>query len=152
MPPQRYWMSTAKLRGYARAGLKLEEIAERNEKETGWRPDKSTVSKKLRDIGEDARHASRSDLTPWKIRPEHVNSRFRVMLQAESRRRTGAELSDTDRKAINLLEDLIMGRGTPLVVGYHPEIGFYLTDRNDSDQDIIRVSHADHQAHALQTA
>lgn len=131
-------MSTAKLRAYARSGRTLDEIATLNEQETGWRPTRSTVSKKLLTMGEEPRHVARRDLVPWAIRPEHSTSRFRLMLQAESRRRAGAQLSNTDRKYVDLLDDLLMGRGTPLVVAYHHEIGFYLTDRTEDDRDIIR--------------
>jgi hypothetical protein len=66
---------------------------------------------------------------------------MRHMLQAESRNRqlpTGEELSDSDKVLVSLLHDLLFGRGTFLVVGYHPHIGFYLTDRDDDDEDIIR--------------
>lgn len=132
-------MSTSKLRAYARAGRTLDEIADLNEKDTGWRPSRSTVSKKLTAIGEEPRHVSRRDLLPWDIRPEHSGSRFRMMLQAESRRRSGVQLSRTDAKYVDQLDDLLMGRGTPLVVCYDPVIGFYLSDRTEDDQDIIRA-------------
>jgi hypothetical protein len=136
--PDRVWMATAKLRAYARSGRTLDEIATLNEQETGWRPTRSTVSKKLLAMGEEPRHVARRDLVPWDLRPEHSTSRFRLMLQAESRRRAGMPLSNTDRKYVDLLDDLLMGRGTPLVVGYNPEIGFYLADRTEDDRDIIR--------------
>lgn len=140
---ERVWMATAKLRAYANSGRTLEEIAELNAADTGWKPDRSTVSKKLLAMGVEPRYGRRSDLIPWKIRPEHIESRFRYMLEAESRRRQRGRVREADRKAANLLNDLLFGRGTALVVGYHPEIGFYLTDRLDSDQDIIRAPHDD---------
>ena len=113
-------MATAKLRALSRSGRTLDEIATMNEKDTGWRPTRSTVSKKLLTLGEEPRHASRRDLLPWSIQPEHNSSRFRLMLQSESRRRAEMELSRTDQKNVDLLDDLLLGRGTPLVVGYHP--------------------------------
>lgn len=143
MARERIWMSTGKLRAYARAGRTLDEIAELNERDTGWRPSRSTVSKKLYALGEEPRHVSRRDLIPWNIRPEHVNSRFRLMLQAESRRRAGYELSNTDSKYVDQLDELLMGRGTPLVIGYSEKIGFFLTDRKETDRDIIREYTAD---------
>lgn len=139
MASERVWMSTAKLRAYARAGRTLDEIAEINGRETGWTPSRSGVSKKLAAMGEEPRHQSRKDLIPWDVKPEHSRSRFRLMLQAESRRRSGLKLSNTDRKYVNLLDDILMGRGVPLVIGYHRDVGFYVTDRTDSDQDIIRM-------------
>lgn len=148
---ERIWMSTARLRAYARAGRTLDEIAELNARETGWEPSRSTVSKKLAAMGEEPRHLSRRDLVPWNIRPEHQGSRFRLMLQAESRRRAGQTLSRTDRKYVNLLDDLLMGRGVPLVVGYNPDTGFYLTDRTESDQDIIRLGNAPARSAELQS-
>ena len=143
MARDRVWMSTAKLRAYARSGRTLDEIAALNEGDTGWRPTRSTVSKKLAAIGEEPRHVSRRDLVPWDVKPEHANSRFRLMLQAESRRRSGLPLSKTDTKYVDQLDDLIMGRGTPLVVCYTPAIGFYLADRCESDRDIIRAPETD---------
>jgi hypothetical protein len=61
------------------------------------------------------------------------------MLQAESRARQGVELSDTDRKLTALLHERLFGRGKLMVVGYHPEVGFYLTPLTDDDEDIIRT-------------
>jgi hypothetical protein len=61
------------------------------------------------------------------------------MLQAESRKRQGRELSDSDKVLVSLLHDLLFGRGRFLVVGYDPVIGFYLSDRTDDDADIVRV-------------
>lgn len=136
---ERVWMATAKLRAYARSGRTLEEIAELNAVDTGWKPERSTVSKKLLAIGEEPRYGRRTDLVPWRIAPKHIESRFRYMLEAESRRRTGKTLRPADKKAADLLNDLLFGRGTPLVVGYCHEHGFYLTDRSDEDQDIIRA-------------
>ena len=41
------WISAAKLRALYSAGLTLDEIASANERAEGWRPTRSTVSKKL---------------------------------------------------------------------------------------------------------
>src|SRR5215469_5867683 len=118
-------MATTKLRALARSGRTLDEIAKENEVDTGFRPTRSTVSKKLITIGEEPRHRSRRDLMPWYVRQEHRSSRFRAMLQAESRRRAWNDLSATDQKLVSMLDDLLMGRGVSLVVGYHQAIGFY---------------------------
>jgi hypothetical protein len=131
-------MATAKLRALARAGKTLDEIAEINGRETGWIPDTSTVSKKLNAMGEEPRK-HRGELIPWHIRPEHVESKLRYMLSAESRRREGRELRRQDQCAARALDDLLFGRGIQLVVGYDPALGFYLTDRTEQDTDIIRV-------------
>jgi 2-aminoadipate transaminase len=131
-----------------RRGWTLDELALENERLTGCKPSRTAVSVRLRDAGVMLQRGSRRDLLPWDIRPEHRHSRFRVMLSAESKRRemeaTGDDTgwSDAYDKAIDLLYDLLYGRGTKLVVGYHPEIGFYLTDRLPSDTDIIRAPHA----------
>jgi hypothetical protein len=68
------------------------------------------------------------------------------MLQAESRRRQqeareqqGEPLSDAYRKWSNRLTCVLDGGGTPMVVGYDRRIGLYLTNRIDSDADIIRA-------------
>ena len=136
-------ISDAALRSWARSGMRLKDIQRKIHETTGWSPDISTISKWLKDMGEEPRHKSRKEFMPWPdIQPEHKNSRFRIMLQAAERRDKGLPLSDTDTKAVNLLDDLRMGRGTPLVVGYHPEVGFYLADATEAEVQkgaIIRV-------------
>ena len=138
MTTQRYWMPTSKLKALAKAGWLYGEIADENERVTGWRPDRGTVSRRLQQLGVSRRHGSRRDLLPWHIMPEHNNSRWRAMLQAESRHRAGENLSSTAQKNRAMLNDILFGRGTPLVVGYDPAIGFYLVDKTDDDKDIIR--------------
>lgn len=134
------WLPAPRLRSLAEAGRTYDEIATLNESETGWRPTRGTVSRKLERLGVKPRNLTHTDLVPWAIQPDHQDARLRYMLRAESRARAGHKLSDTDRKARDLLTDLLAGRGTPLVVGYHPEVGFYLTEKLASDKDIIRVS------------
>ena len=123
--------------------MRLKDIQRKIHETTGWSPDISTISKWLKDMGEEPRHKPRKDFMPWTdIQPEHKSSRFRIMLQAAERRERGMDLSDTDTKAVNLLDDLRMGRGTPLVVGYHPEVGFYLADATEAEVQsgaIIRI-------------
>ena len=140
MATQRYWMDTRKLRALAAAGWLYEEIAEENERVTGWKPNRATVSRRLAALGIERRHGNRRDLVPWDVRPEHNSSRFRGMLQAESRHRAGQSMSKTDTKLRSMLKDILFGRGIPLVIGYDPEIGFYLTDRTEQDTDIIRYT------------
>lgn len=132
-------MATAKLRALFSAGLTYDEIAEANERSEGWKPTRSGVAKKLERMGFPPRHLSHIDLVPWDVRPEHNQERLRYMLQAESRKRQGAELSEPDLVLVSMLHDLLFGRGKLLVVGYHPDIGFYLADRSDEDADIIRA-------------
>ena len=136
-------MSTAKLRALFSSGLTYEEIAEANERSTGWRPTRAGVAKKFERLGFPPRNAHHDDLIPWKIAPEHNKDRIRYMLQAEGRKRQGRELSDSDRVLVSLLHDLLFGRGRFLVVGYDREIGFYLVDRTDSDEDIVRAPKED---------
>ena len=126
-------ISDAALRSWARSGMRLKDIQRKIYETTGWSPDISTISKWLKDMGEEPRHKTRREFMPWDIRPEHKSSRFRIMLQAAERREKGLDLSETDTKALNLLDDMRMGRGTTLVVGYHPEVGFYLTDATDNE-------------------
>jgi len=141
------WMTTTKLRALVNADRTYDEIAEANERSEGWRPSRSGVKRKLEALGFEPRKKSHVDLVPWRpLRPEHADAELRHMLQAESRRRQlapGEQMSETDRKLVSLLNDLLFGRGRPKVVGYHPEVGFYLADREESDQDIIRHPRAD---------
>lgn len=131
-------MSTAKLRALFNAGLTYDEIAEVNERSEGWRPTRSGVVRKFERLGFPPRNASHSSLIPWRIAQEHNHARIYYMLQAESRKRQGLELSETDRVLVSMLHDLLFGRGRFLVVGYDRNIGFYLADRTDDDDDIIR--------------
>lgn len=134
------WMTTAKLRALFNAGLTYDEIAEANERSEGWRPNRATVKRKYEAMGMPPRKASHRDLIPWTgLEPEHKDSVLRHMLQAESRYRQGKKLSDTDRKLTSRLHELLFGRGTLMVVGYDPRIGFYTAPREDSDEDIIRT-------------
>lgn len=138
MPSPGRWMATAKLRALFRAGVEYEDIAGINEKNTGWRPHKSVVSRKRDAMGEPPRRLRHDDLIPWRIRPEHNNAEMRHMLQAESRRRAGQPQSDKDKILTSLLYNRLFDRGRQMVVGYHPDLGFYTIDRADDDTDIIR--------------
>jgi hypothetical protein len=132
------WMTETKLRALFARGLTYDEVAAVNERSEGWKPSRSAVKRKYEAMGMPPRRASHRDLLPWKIKPEHNQSRLRYMLQAESRARAGAELSDKDRILVGLLHDMLSGRGSLLVVGYDESLGFYLADRDDDDEDIIR--------------
>jgi hypothetical protein len=138
-PPGGRWMTETKLRALFSAGLTYDEIAEANERSEGWKPSRSAVKRKYETIGMPPRHASHRDLLPWRLRPEHADALFRHMLQAESRARSGRNLSDTDRKLTARLHEMLFGRGKLMVVGYHPDVGFYLTERTDDDLGIIRA-------------
>lgn len=135
----RRWMADAKLRALFNSGLTYDEIAEINERSEGWRPSRSGVLRKYERMGMPPRRQSNKDLIPWTISPEHNQDRLRYMLQAESRARRGGEVSETDRKLVSMLHDLLFGRGKLMVVGYHEQVGFYLTERADDDKDIIRA-------------
>ena len=138
------WMTSAKLRALFSSNLTYDEIAAINGRSEGWTPSRAAVMRKREALGVTERRASHRDLLPWKIQPEHNSSEFRHMLQAESRARKGAKLSDTDRKLTALLHERLFGRGKLMVVGYHKDIGFYLIEREDCDEDIIRAPRADH--------
>ena len=132
------WMTETKLRALFNAGLTYDEIAQVNERSEGWRPSRSAVKRKYDAMGEPARRSTHLDLLPWKVKPEHQSDLLRHMLGAESRARQHVDLSETDRKLVNRLNELLFGRGKLMVVGYHAEIGFYLVERQDWDEDIIR--------------
>jgi hypothetical protein len=36
------------------------------------------------------------------------------------------------------MHELLFGRGKLMVIGYHKDVGFYLAEREDEDEDIIR--------------
>jgi hypothetical protein len=131
MPPE-------KLLELAAAGLSYDQIADENKAREGWRPSKSAVKRKLEALGAAPRNMSHRDLLPWRIAPEHGDSLLRHMLQAESRMRQGAELSETDRSLVTGLHRILGRRSIPLVVGYDRAIGFYLVLRDECDDDIIR--------------
>lgn len=131
-------MTSAKLRALFSAGLTYDEIAEVNERSEGWKPSRSAVLRKYQDLGMPPRRASHQDLLPWRIALEHESSLVRHMLEAESRSRQHRALSPTDKKLVARLHETLFGRGTLMVVDYHPETGFSFALREDSDTDIVR--------------
>lgn len=133
------WMTSQKLRALFESGLTYDEIADVNERSEGWKPSRAAVKRKYEALGMPPRRASHRDLLPWRIAPEHNDSIFRYMLQAESRSRQHKELSVTDRKLTSRLHELLFGRGKLMVVDYHPDLGFVLREREDEDEDIIRM-------------
>lgn len=132
------WMPAHKLRELFEAGLTDAEVAEANLRATDWRPHNTSVFYKRRDMGYGGRNASHADLLPWQISAEHSGHRYRYMLMAESRKRQGLPLSRRDQSELSLMHELLFGRGVNLVIGYDARIGWYLSDRLDSDRDIIR--------------
>lgn len=121
-------------------GLSLDEIADANERAEGWHPSRSAVSRRLDAIGVPPRRLHHGDLIPWRMRPEHNDHRYRHMLQAESRYRAdpGKRPSPSDQRWRSLLSALLYGRGPAQVIGYDPKIGYYTTDRLETNDDIIR--------------
>lgn len=132
-------VSDAALRGWHRSGLRLSDIQRKIFESTGWKPDISTISKWLKDMGEEPRRKSRKEFLPWTVQPEHRDNRWRIMLEAAGRRAAGQDLSETDQKAVNLLDDYLFGRGIRQVVGYHPEIGFYRADATPEEIEQGRI-------------
>ena len=139
MTTSRYWLPVARLRALARAGHTLEEVALANELATGWKPSRPTVSKKLAEIGEPPRYGSRKDLIPWTLQKGHETSRYRFWLAAESKRRAGLKLTPSDERAIDLMYNVLNGRGAEMVIAYCEHHGLYLDLKRDDDTDIIRV-------------
>lgn len=137
-------MSTAKLRALFAAGLTYDEVAEANFRSEGWRPDRSVVKRKYEAMGMPPRNPSHRDLLPWRIKPEHNDSIYRHMLQAESRKRQHRQLSDSDRRLLDRMQEELYGRGQIKVIGYHPDVGFFTARREDWDEDIVRDPKADH--------
>lgn len=133
------WMSTDELLKLFELGLTFDEIGDINKRKTGWKPTRSTVSVKYKDLGQPPRRTRHIDLIPWTVRPEHHGDRLRHYLRAESKKRAGRKLTPDEQSAVNVLHQLLFGRGRLMVVGYHSEVGFFLTERAESDADIIRV-------------
>src|SRR6185437_14458325 len=113
------WPPRQKLQALYNAGLTYDEIAQIvYTTEPGWpkAPSRSGVRWKLETLGFPARKMTHTNLNPWrgKVKREHQSSRLRHMLDAESRSReaqkTGAELSNTDRKLVSQLHELLFGR------------------------------------------
>lgn len=137
MPRVTVTIPTAWMRNAARSGRSYDEISDMIERNFGIQRSRSWVSKELKKLGE-SRHFPRKDLIPWDVKPEHKKSNIYLMLQAESRRRSGNQLSKTDVKYVSQLDELMLARGISLIISYCPIIGFYLQPRQESDQDIIR--------------
>jgi hypothetical protein len=132
------WMTSTKFRALWNAGLTLDELAEANDRSENWKPTRSAVRKHADALELGRRRASHKELLPWKVQAEHNDDLLRHMLQAESRKRHGKELSETDLSLVSRLHELLFGRGKLMVVSYHPEVGFGLVMREDWDDDIIR--------------
>jgi hypothetical protein len=131
------WIDGKRLRNLAESGYTLDEIASVNERETGWRPHRSVVSRKLRSMGIERRVGSHKDLIPWRVRTEHYKSRWYYALLAESRRRGGDELSASQQRDLAPLDH---AASLGMVVGYDPEIGWFLADRREGvDTGVIRA-------------
>lgn len=134
MPNERTWMDASEFRNLWLNGASIEEILDRNEKKYHVRFTRSAVSRHAESLGLPPRHKYDREWLPWNVRPEYSKTRWRPMLLSADKERNGEPLTRADKNRINLLHDLISGRGAALVVGYHPEIGFYLTDRIDADE------------------
>jgi hypothetical protein len=134
-------MATSKLRGLLEAGVPYDEIAIINEQETGWKPDKSTVSYKAQAMGFEPRYASHrgTGLLPRRVRRQHNNSEIRHMLQAVGRIRRGKP-STYDYSLASTFSEIVANPGKPLVVVYYPDTpeGFMFALRGESDVDVFR--------------
>lgn len=143
------WMPEWKLRMAFADGLTYDEIAVMNERAEGWRPHRSVVKRKYEALGMPARHQSHTDLIPrGLVKPEHRDHIFRHMLEAESKQRKGKDLTAYDRKMLDRMHDLLYGRGQLMVIGYHPDIGWYTATREEGDEDIFRRPRTDVYAQA----
>jgi hypothetical protein len=134
------WIQEATLRLLFEQGYSYDEIARVNFEAVGWRPTRSAVAKKRERLKVPTRRPRRADLVPWYVASAHHSSPFRHMLAAESRLRAGIPQTDSDRSLTERLHRILFGRGMAFVVCYHPhpKIGFYLSERNNLDVDIIR--------------
>jgi hypothetical protein len=153
------WMSDAEFEGLYLAGARLEEIAEANalvtlvdgQPGTGYRPSRSGVLKRAQRMGlqrprrgpgngeRALAYASHRDMFPWpRILPQHNGQRERRMLQAASKRAQGLPLTARDIGVLDMMEHLMWGRGSPLVIGYHEEIGFHWLTRQKGETGIVR--------------
>ena len=138
------WMPDERLIALVNGGCTGKEIAAANERLTGWPPSPAAVSVKIKSLNLPPRYGSRKDLCPWdNIKPQDKHHRYRGFLESESRRREaertpGKELTRTDKRNCDLLNNLLFGRGKELVIGYDPAVGWYLADRVKQDVDIIR--------------
>ena len=132
------YLPDAMLLSMREAGKTLDEIAQANYAATGFRPDRANLLTRLSRLGAEATYGSHRALLPWDIAPEHNRSRWRRMLQAKSKQLAGADLTEVEMRAVNLLDFLLNPkRGRCLVVTYHRDIGFCLVDA-EPGEEIIR--------------
>lgn len=133
------WMQPAKIRQLYGLGWSNAAIAEANRDETGWRPSRSAMSRKLRDLGMPPRRTRHGDLIPWRINPEHAHDPIYYGLQAISRERQGIKLDLlAARSEAKMLRDLLTSGSTPMVVDYDYDKGWRLVRARKTDTDIIR--------------
>jgi hypothetical protein len=133
------WMPDAELFRYYDDGVPLADIALLNERYTGWKPTKGTVQRRvIRRLGANPRNYSHAELMPQPFNPAHSNSAIHNMLESESKRRQGAELTADDRANLKTLRDLLFHREHAFVICYDYHLGFYFLIKQDKDKDIIR--------------
>lgn len=150
MPAPGQWMPDELFLRLVRQGLTFEEIAKENERQTGYRPDRSGVYYHKQRLWQGTGRAyNRVELIPeeWHVKPEHRSSRYCRWLGAESRRRRLASenkrysrLSLTDQKALALMNRVLFKDDgeTLWVIDYNHQKGFHLVRATPDDIDIVR--------------
>jgi hypothetical protein len=100
-----------------------------------WRPERQAVTRRLKSLSITRGYGSRTGLVPRNLAPEHRDSRWRMVLSAEDKRRKGEPLSERDRERVAVLAKV---NALGLVLVYRRDIGFYLVDRTPGDDDVVR--------------
>lgn len=131
-------MDTAKLRSLFEQGWTYDEIADENYRLHHWRPDRSTIVYKRRRLGIPKRNASNVDLIPWDVGSQHNGHRYRRMLTAKAKEMRQEPLTSSEQRLLAMMDDLLHGRGQPLVIGYSPVEGWFLADKLPTDDELIR--------------
>ena len=132
MGGQRLTPTPAEIVKFRRGGLTHQQIAERWEQQTGIRVTRGAITAAIARAGMQERTViDHSDLIPWRLSPEHLNSYAAQLLRSLGRMRAGATVRPQERSSVTSWLKSLERRN--LVVTYISTVGFVYTDRHPND-------------------
>lgn len=139
MAPPRYLPSDSTLAKWVEEGLTARQIAERVERETGYRVARSTVAAALSRAGL-TNQVRWSDFIPWSpVRADHANRYPAVMLRYAARRQNGLEISPDANKRLDAWIAKLKENNAVVTYSYESDEGFYYVPaRPGIDTGLIR--------------
>lgn len=139
MPAQRRIPSESQLAKWVKDGLSHNEICDRIEKETGYRPGRSTVSAALSRAGLTNR-VRYDDVIPWKrISVDHNTHYALTMLRTAARIKHGLDVNPRDLSRFQAWKERLDEANAVVHYEYNSPEGFYYVPRRKGvDKGLIR--------------